>query len=48
MVIQILSLLGGFFVLISPLYWGLYKINGRLTKVETQVGFLFEKNGGKN
>lgn len=27
--------------LISPIYWGLYKLHGRLTKVETIL------NGGK-
>jgi len=34
-------------LLILPIYWMLYKFHGRLTKVETQIDFLFEKNGGK-
>ena len=39
--------LGAVAVLIIPVYLLLFKIQGRLTEVETKVSFLYEKNGGK-
>lgn len=40
--------LGAIVILITPIYLILFKIQGRLTKVETKVSFLFEKNGGED
>lgn len=42
-----MEIIGIVIFLVSPIYWGLYKLHGRLTKVETKVGFLFRKNGGE-
>lgn len=37
----------GMIVLVIPIYRFLLKIEKRLTRVETKVDFLYEKNGGK-
>ena len=33
-------------LLISPIYWGLYKMHGRLSKIEVKLGYLTANNPG--
>ena len=39
--------LGLMVILVLPIYRALFKMHGRLTRVETICEFLYEKNGGK-
>ena len=39
-----MEIIGIVILIISPIYWGLYKLNGEMREVKTKVSFLWEKN----
>ena len=41
-----MEIVGIVILIISPIYWGLYRLNGDLREVKAKVGFLWKKNGG--
>jgi len=42
-----MEFIGSVVLLVVPIYLLLFRIQGRLTKVETKIKFIYEKNGGK-
>jgi len=42
-----MEIVGIVILIISPIYWGLYKLNGEVKEIKMKVKFLYEKNGGK-
>lgn len=51
---EVLGVIISVIFLVSPIYFFLFRIQGRLTEVETKqkevrkkINFLYEKNGGK-